>query len=86
MTTTSMIFKVRGLDEALNAVTLKAVLMFDGSILGYNPIIPKKTDPTITIEDENHALKNSFLLIKNFEAKRAATVKRMSENRMGFAR
>ena len=81
-----MIFKVRGLDEALYAVTLNLLFMLDGIILGYSPIIPKKTDPRITIEDENHAFKKSLLLIKNLEAKRAATVKRISKNRTGFAR
>ena len=86
MTTTSIIFKVSGLDDALYAVTLKSGLMPDGIMLGYNPIMPKKTDPAMMIEDENHALKRSFLLIKNLEAKSAATVNRMSEKRMGFAR
>lgn len=81
-----MIFKVRGLDEALYIVTLNLLFMLDGSMLGYSPIIPKKTVPTITIEDENHALKNSFLLIKNLDENSAATVKKISEHRMGFAR
>jgi len=86
MTTTSIIFKVSGLDDALYAVMLKSGLMPDGIMLGYNPIMPKKTDPAMMIEDENHALKKSFLLMKTIEAKRAATVSRISRKKAGLAK
>ena len=86
ITTTSIIFKVSWLEDALYAVTLKPGLIPDGSMSGYSPIMPKNTDPAIMIADENHALKRFFLLINKIEANRAATVRIISRKRAGFAK
>ena len=54
-TTPSMMVRVRGLEEALNAVRLNDGSMLDGKRLGKSPMTPKKVAPTMVIADAIHA-------------------------------
>jgi len=59
-----MIFKVKGLEEALCAVRLYLGFRLEGKRFGYSPITPKNVAPTMVNAEANQALKKFFLVKK----------------------
>ena len=80
-TTPSMILRVRGLDDALNAVRSQAGFMLEGNKAGKRPKIPKKVHPIIVRADANQALNHAFFPLK-YRAQNSAATAIMTENRL----
>ena len=83
VTTTSIIFNVKGLEEALYAVRLYLGFRLEGNRFGKSPITPKNVVPTMVSAEANQALKNVFLTRKNLTLKSARTVISMTMKKAG---
>jgi hypothetical protein len=83
ITTISIIFNVKGLEEALYALRLYLGFRLEGNRFGKSPITPKNVAPTIVSAEANQALKKVFLKRNNLMLKSARTVISMTIKKAG---